>query len=797
MKKTVILTCLVFSGLWIGSFFPLSARSTGSLNVSLETYTTGFNRALEIASTDDNRLFVAEQGGTIRIVKFDGTLRQTPFLDISGRVLAAGEPGAGSEQGLLSLAFHPDYTSNGFFYVFYTRDTNPGGDGDVVISRFSVTGNQNIADPNSETILLVVDQPYANHNGGSLEFGPDGFLYISLGDGGSGGDPFDFAQKKNTLLGKILRIDVNASSTGLPDTCSITGANYRVPADNPFVDGAGGDCDEIWALGLRNPFRFAFDQATGDMFIGDVGQNQREEVSFQPASSAGGENYGWDCYEGNATFSDTSQVVPCGPPSNYVFPIFDYPNPAQGCSVIGGEVYRGSIYPELFGQYLFTDFCSGLFWASKWNGSSWTTTLLGDLGSSFRSFGLDNKGEIYVTNGSTLYHVTEDTLVTPTPPPPTTTPVSKDASFGLNLVEVGNGFNELTVIAAAGGSDLFVTERAGKIWTFDPTGPTTTSLVVDLSSKVDDSGFQEGLIGLVKDPNFDKNGYFYINYTDNVSNTVVSRFTITDTVPLNPTAEQVILTIPQPQADNNGGGLAFGPDGYLYIALGDGGGEGDPNKLAQDTSSLFGKILRLDVHGGGTAPDCGTGSYTIPADNPFSAGPGCNEIWQIGFRNIWGLSFDALSGDLWIADVGNQLAEEINHQPSSSTGGQNYGWSCYEGSQPGPHYSESECAGTYEFPFHEYDHLEGRSVTGGYVYRGAQYPFMQGHYFFADFVFGKVWTMDITTAGVVEHYDQIGTWSALGQGNDGSLYLADYASGKIFRIEGYNILRIFMPVIYR
>ncbi len=226
------------------------------------------------------------------------------------------------------------------------------------VRRFSVTADLNVADPASEDILLTVGQPFSNHNAGAINFGPDGYLYVPLGDGGSGSDPFDLGQSPTTILGKITRIDVDSGPGSAPDCSGVGSGNYTVPASNPLVDGAGGTCDEIWALGLRNPWRSSFDRLTGDLWIGDVGQLTWEEVDRQPAASAGGENYGWRCYEGNHPFN----LAGCGPIGSYDFPVFEYAHSGNGCSVTGGYVYRGSQFPTLAGRYLLADYCTGNFW---------------------------------------------------------------------------------------------------------------------------------------------------------------------------------------------------------------------------------------------------------------------------------------------------------------------------------------------------------------------------------------------------------------------------------------------------
>ncbi|TNE66018.1 MAG: hypothetical protein EP344_02670 [Bacteroidetes bacterium] len=356
--------------------------------IELVPFATTLNYPVDIANCGDSRLFIVEQNGYIRILDSLGNEPLTPFLNIDDRVRSTG-----NEQGLLGLAFAPDYAQSGIFYVYYTREP----DGDTRVSRFSVDpDNPDIADPNSEEILLIQDQPYNNHNGGCIKFGPDGYLYIALGDGGSGGDPQNYGQTKNTLLGKILRIDVNSTSPGLP---------YGIPADNPFVNDPSYR-PEIWSLGLRNPWRFSFDPVTGDMWIGDVGQVTREEIDFEPAGM-GGRNYGWRCYEGTFPFNTSG----CGPASSYTGPIYDYDNNSVGCSVTGGMIYRGSKYSDLYGVYLFTDYCSGRWWATRQmpDGTFDTKEIANLANYQFASLGVDRDGELYVaaTNSGTIYRIEE------------------------------------------------------------------------------------------------------------------------------------------------------------------------------------------------------------------------------------------------------------------------------------------------------------------------------------------------------------------------------------------------------
>jgi glucose/arabinose dehydrogenase len=377
------------TALLCGLLFSFTAASWGALTIKAVPVITGLSSPVDITHAGDGsgRLFIVLQGG--RIVIFDGVqILSPPFLDITSLVSSGGE------RGLLGAAFHPNYVGNGFFYVSYTDIA-----GASIIARYSVSLDPNRADPASGVIILTIPQPFSNHNGGQLHFGPDGYLYIGVGDGGSGGDPQNNGQDLGTLLGKILRIDVDS---GLP---------FTVPLDNPFV-GIIGAREEIWSFGLRNPWRFSFDRLTGDMFIGDVGQNSREEVDFQPANSTGGENYGWRLMEGNSCFNPATN---CNN-GTLTLPILVYDH-GVGCSVTGGYRYRGSKNPNLTGLYLYGDFCTGLIWGAQEDGlGGWNTTVLLDTNFSISTFGEDESGEIYfahlsATNGA-IYQVVQSSTST-------------------------------------------------------------------------------------------------------------------------------------------------------------------------------------------------------------------------------------------------------------------------------------------------------------------------------------------------------------------------------------------------
>ena len=343
-------------------------------SIQLISFSTGYTLPLGVENCGDNRLFIVQKTGQIIICDTVGVKLTTPYLDISDRILTSG-----SEQGLLGLAFDPKYNANGFFYVNYINKS-----GNTQISRFKVSTNRNVADISSEKFILSIQQPYANHNGGCMRFGKDGFLYIAVGDGGSGGDPQNNAQNPTSLLGKILRINVTGAST------------YTIPANNPFVDSANYK-KEIWALGVRNPWRFSFDAASGALVIADVGQDAWEEVDLQYAKSKGGENYGWRCYEGNHSYNTTG----CLPQSNYKSPVYEYPHSdvTGDCSITGGFVYRGKRYPSLNGKYFFADYCSGIIRTLTMIGGniSEQDVLNGD-DFAYTSFGEDKNRELFITN---------------------------------------------------------------------------------------------------------------------------------------------------------------------------------------------------------------------------------------------------------------------------------------------------------------------------------------------------------------------------------------------------------------
>lgn len=381
MKRLLIL--LVVFTLWVpiaaqDEEEPIITRSSAPNpdNVQLTPVASGLNRPLYLTHAGDgtDRLFILEQGGVIHIWQ-NGSVLPTPFLDVTDLLTWDVNTGGYTERGLLGLAFHPNYAENGRFFVNYSDK-----DGASVVAEYTVSADPNIADATSGQIIFTQSQPYPNHNGGHMDFGPDGYLYFSLGDGGSANDPLDTGQNPSDLLGSILRIDVD---NGFP---------FTVPSTNPFV-GTDVGADAIWNYGLRNVWRFSFDRATGDMYMGDVGQNQWEEINFQPAFSFGGENYGWNAFEASTVFAGN-------PSGEVVEPIAEYDH-SQGCSITGGYVYRGESIPDLQAAYLYGDWCSGLIWSAYRDADmNWQSQVFMSTPYRVSSFGEDEAGELYLIDYS-------------------------------------------------------------------------------------------------------------------------------------------------------------------------------------------------------------------------------------------------------------------------------------------------------------------------------------------------------------------------------------------------------------
>ena len=727
-----------------------SAYRPGTVSIVLEPFAEGLSLPVFVTSdgSGNGLLYAVEQVGTIRAIDTQGAASDAPLLDITDRVVVS------YEQGLLGLAFHPGYADNGRLFVYYTRRE----DASQVVSEFRATGG--IVDPDSERIILEMADFAENHNGGMLAFDADGMLLIGTGDGGGGGDPERNGQDNSQLLAKLLRIDVDGAEP------------YTTPVNDP--DGLlGTDArPEIVATGLRNPWRYSVDRLTGDVFIGDVGQGEWEEVDVL-ARGQGGLNFGWNTTEG-ATCLEADDCDRVG----LTLPVAVHPHSTgEGCTIIGGYVYRGTAFPSLTGAYLYGDYCSGNLWLLSANeavaAGAATPEVVGRFQGSLSAFGQDDGGELYavdiegryparhsrralmdpracrqgraasalrpyhspvrrtislaavallVASGCTLIPsvspspgaspapgspaastapatlapvatpgtptpravVTEPPVTAEPTPTPTTAPASTQPTVGpstkpsafkpskvkLRLEPVADvGADAFPVYLTGDGTGegrMYLVQRAGLIRIMNQKGKFQGTLL-DLRGRVGTDG-ERGLHAVAFHPNFRKNGKFYVHYNTPAGNTRVVEYRQRKRgQEVSAGSGRTLLDFSRPEWNHNGGWLGFGPDGYLYIALGDGGGNspGDPFGNGQDKNDLFGSILRVNVDKGSP--------YSIPKDNPFAKGGGRKELWNYGLRNPWRASFDRKTGDLWIGDVGQDQVEEVDVQREGK-GGLNFGW---------------------------------------------------------------------------------------------------------------------------
>ncbi len=753
----------------------------GTVTLDLEPFAEGL--AAPVALTPDGTgsrvLYAVEQGGTVRAIGPDGAVSADAFLDITDRVTSGGE------QGLLGMAFHPAYATNGRLFVYYTGQ---GGDAQIV-SELHATGG--VADPASERVLLAMPDFAGNHNGGMLAFDSEGMLLIGTGDGGGGGDPEANGQDDTQLLGKLLRIDVDG------------GDPYGVPANDPEARLGAGIRPEIRATGLRNPWRFSVDRATGDVFIGDVGQGAWEEVDVLPAGQ-GGLDFGWSIMEG----PDCYAVTDCDR-TGLTLPVAAYSHAEGDCTIVGGHVYRGSAFPGLEGAYIYGDYCSGKLWVLPAADAIATGTsipeLVGQLDGSLSAFGEDEAGELYAVDldGRVLRLSATIAGATASPPPassePSTTPTAEPSRspagadrfragrVKLRLEQVADlGLDAFPIYLTGDGTGqgrLYVPQRNGLIRIMDKRGRNKGTLL-DLRGRVGmQQGSERGLLGLAFHPRFAKNGKFYVHYNTPAGNTRIVEYRQRRAgQEVGAGSGRVLFDFPRPEWNHNGGWIDFGPDGYLYIASGDGGGNspGDPFGNGQDRNDLFGSILRIDVDKGRP--------YAIPKDNPFRGKAGRDELWNYGLRNPWRASFDRETGDLWIGDVGQDSVEEIDIQPAGK-GGLNFGWSIMEGSRC---HQRSNCSTRgLTMPVAEYAHgAKGCSVIGGYVYRGTESPLLRGAYLFTDYCSKSIYAIDASQAKagadlsvkrLVRKNDSL--FVSMGEDDEGELYVLSQGGG-IYHLVG-------------
>ena len=724
---------------------------------------TGFNEPADIQSPADwtNRLFIVEKSGVIRILK-DGVVLSTPFLDISDRARDHS-----SEEGLLGLAFPSDFGSTGRFYVNYTHGAS-SSERKTRISAFSIQGsNSYLADPSAEDVILSFGQPFSNHNGGQLQFGPDGYLYIGTGDGGSGGDPRNRAQDSTELLGKMLRIDVNGDDfPGDPER------NYAIPSDNPYV-GDASVLDEIWAMGLRNPWRFSFDRSTGELYIADVGQEDWEEVNVQAGDSVGAKNYGWRVYEGNNhLFNDSLGLGP----GVLTHPVTEYVHASGNCSIIGGYVYRGVRFPRMQGFYFYGDFCTGRIWSLNNDGGIWNSAELLDTAFSISTFGEDEYGNLYFADlaGGCIYRLFDTVEELPESPQ-------------VQLTEIVSGLNRPTDVwhAGDGSGRLFITELDGGVIRILKHGVLLATPFLDIRARVKSVEPDDGLYSIAFPLGYSGSGHFYVSYTRDDGSagweSVISRFLIgADPDIADPDSEEVLLVVEQDQWYHNVWQIKFGPDGYLYIASGDGGPLQDSLNSGQNPMTLRGKILRIDTE---SVPGQGDADV-VPSSNPFVIDGGVlDEIWALGLRSPWRISFDRVTGDLYVSDVGGNDWEELNFQAVSSVGGENYGWRVFEGNHD---FNDSFGlgSGNLTFPINEYEHISGDcAIIGGYVYRGRLYPRMYGRYFYGDYCSGRIWSASRLNGEWIteELLDAAFSIYTFGEDEAGNLYVAD-TNGRVYHI---------------
>lgn len=715
-------------------------------------------------------LFVVEQGGTVQVIR-NGQVLDQPFLDISDRISSGGE------RGLLSIAFDPGYAKNRRLYAYYT-----GVDGDVRVSVLRRSTDSNVrADPDSMRKVIAIPHPVnANHNGGEVTIGPDGNLWMATGDGGSSCDPPENAQNKDVLLGKMLRITPGKHG------------GYSIPKDNPFVKRPG--ADEIYAYGLRNPFRFSFDEGTGTIAIGDVGQSTAEEIDYLKVKAARGANFGWDAYEGDEPLVCAGEDLTPLPP-NPVFPIHEYGHSGgdfSGCAITGGLVVRDRRLKTLYGRYIYSDVCNGqLRSLVPMLGGASGDGPVGPTIDQPTSFTAGRGEKVYVT--SLAGHVYR--LDPATGAGTRTGPAARRAPGGKPQVDRGHGhggfrlatlgkFDSPTYVTGPKGANglLFVVEQDGVIRTVK-NGQTQHHPFLDIRKQVL-AGDEQGLLSVAFSPQYGHNRLFYVYYTDHKGDIVVKEFRRSKHNPADAREDsgRTVIKIRHREAPNhNGGQLQFGPDGGLYLGTGDGGSEYDPPENAQNKNVLLGKLLRIDPRRHGHKP------YSIPKSNPFVGKPGRNEIYSYGLRNPFRFSFDRKSGRLVIGDVGQDLYEEVDYETRSSARGANFGWDALEGNHrvgtdpsPLPHNPES--------PIFEYSHKHGGcAIIGGYVSRDKRIPSLSGRYLYGDLCTGEIRSL---VPGLGHAKGDRGTGlddqpgiSSFGEDSHGHLYIANSSSGRVATIE--------------
>ena len=699
-------------------------------------------------------LFVVEQGGAVKVLR-KGRVLKRPFFDISDRIAIGGE------RGLLSIAFAPDYAKTRRLYAYYT-----GMNGDIRVSQLRRSAKSKVkVDPKSlRKVIQIPHRDAPNHNGGQVAFGPDGNLWLGTGDGGASCDPDGNSQNPSSLLGKLLRI--SPSKHG----------GYTIPDGNPFADGAGRD--EIYASGLRNPFRFSFDDPSGTIAIGDVGQNAIEEVDYERVEDVRGANFGWDAYEGSTLgppgCADTSPA-----PADHTGPIYEYRHSGgdfTGCSIIGGMVVRDKRLAGLNGRYIYSDICNGQLRSLVPNLDG--ATGEGPTGLSVSaptSFTEDRRHRVYVTS------LDGDVFRLDPARRGAERRIPARGRGGARLALVDR-FSTPTYATGPKGANglLFVTEKDGVIRAVR-NGKKLSHPFLDIRKKVL-NGDERGLLSVAFSPTYGRDGLFYVYYTNHGGNIEVEEYRRSgkNAADAKEGSARTVITIPHPNSEyHNGGQLQFGPDGNLYLGTGDGGAT---PQHAQDKGELLGKILRISPARRKGKP------YTIPKGNPFVGKDGQAEVFALGFRNPYRFSFDRRTGRLAIGDVGQEKYEEVDYESIGGANGANFGWPAFEGD----HRYHSPDAGPApkhrERPIFEYVHGDSRcAVIGGYVSRDGRIPSLSGRYLYGDLCSGEIRSFvpglrkargDRST-GLP---DQPG-FASFGEDSRGGLYVVNTAAGKVFAIK--------------
>jgi len=718
-------------------------------------------------------VFVVEQGGTVRIIR-RGNVLERPFLDISGRIASGGE------QGLLSIAFDPGYAKNRRFYLYYT-----GEDGDTRVSSMRRSlERKTVANPGSmRKVIQIPHREYGNHNGGTVAFGPDGNLWLATGDGGGACDPAENAQNRRSLLGKLLRISPRRHG------------GYSIPEGNPFVGRPG--ADEIYALGLRNPFRFSFDERNRTIAIGDVGESAREEIDYETLRSARGANLGWDALEGTTPLVRPSKCGGDGDtprPHDPEPPIFEYAHDGAGftgCSITAGSVVRDRRLPSLRGRLLYSDFCNGQIRSivPTLDGTHPADRALGLEVASPSSFVEGRRHRIYVTSlGGDVWRLDPAAGGQARASSPSVARGKGggkigDGRGGFRTAKVGSFDQPVYVTGPRGGNGLlFVVEQSGVIRLAKDGKKLSGKPFLDIRKRVQ-SGGERGLLSVAFSPHYGRDRRFYVYFTDERGDIVVQEYRRSrgNRDAREGSARTVIKVRHRANSNHNGGQLQFGPDGKLYIGTGDGGGSGDPPENAQNKDNLLGKLIRIDPRRKGKR------DYTIPRSNPYVGREGRNEIYSLGLRNPFRFSFDRRSGNLAIGDVGESAYEEIDYETLEGARGANFGWDAFEGKHRFDSADASAPPKNPVPPIFEYSHANGCSVTGGYVARDRRIPSLRGRYVYADFCAGKIRSFvprlsgarDDRGAGLPE---QSGL-ASFGEDSRGGLYFANISSGGVFAIK--------------